>query len=245
MSDKETLSHWDSVKLNDIIQLKDELTLSYLMDQGHEDLTNGADFTVKRKRKITAQDGNTKWLILDIEFSDFTWYLIVKSDKSDFDLYVYYNADDFEDGDRTDMIEKADWLLEEWTNDKELKDLSFSPEIKEGEDVIFKTDGAKYGECVEDGEKSFATVVEYATDAEHDNPLMLALEFNQIEEFENREESEVEAEDDDDDDYGYGYGDTEVEVNVERGVNINEDSSYITLLQGCSVTLNDVDVLRI
>jgi hypothetical protein len=235
MSDKETLSHWDSVKLDDIIQLKDELTLSYLMDQGHEDLTNGADFTVTRKRKITAQDGNAKWLIIDIGFADFTWYLVVKSDKSDFDLYVYYNADEFEDGDRTDMIEKADWLLEEWTDDKELKELEFSPEIKEGEDVIFKTDGAKYGTCLEDSDESFATVVEYATDAEHDNPLMLALEFNQIEPWEDEEESL--AEDD--------YGDIEVEVSVERGVNINEDSSYITLLQGCSVMLNDVDVLRI
>jgi hypothetical protein len=233
--DKEQLSHWQSAKIDDIIQLKDEQTISYLMDQGHENISHGADFTIKRKRKITAQDGNAEWLILDIEFADFTWYLVVKSDRSDFDLYVYYNADNFEDGDREDMIEKADWLLEEFTDDKELKDLEFSPEIKEGEDVIFKTDGAKYGTCFEDGEKSFATVVEYATDAEHDNPLMLALEFNQLEPWVNEEESLAEDED----------GDIEIEITHESGVNINEDSSYITLLQGCSVTLNDVDVLRV
>jgi hypothetical protein len=233
--DKEKLNHWQSANIDDIIQLKDEQTISYLMDEGHENISHGADFTIKRKRKITAQDGNAEWLILDIEFADFTWYLVVKSDKSDFDLYCYYVADGFEDGDRADMVEKADWLLEEFTDGKELKDLSFSPEIMENAEVIFKTDGAKYGTCFEDGDKEFATVVEYATDAEHDNPLMMALEFNQLIPWEESEESYEEDED----------GDVEIEVTHASGVHINEDSSYIMLLQGCGVALNDVDILRI
>ena len=233
--DKEKLDHWQSAKLNDIIQLKDEQTISYLMDKGHENISHGADFTIKRKRKINSQDGNAEWIIFDIEFSDFLWYLVVKSNKSDFDLFIYYVPDGFEDGDRNDIVKKADWLMEVWEDGVELKNLSFASEIQQDENTIFKTSGAEYGTCVEDNEKSFATVVEYTTEADEDNPLMMALEFNQMEEWEDREESL--AEDD--------YGDIEVEVSVESGVHINEDSSYIMLLQGCSVILNDVDVLRI
>lgn len=233
--DKEKLSHWDSVKLNDIIQLKDEQTISYLMEQGHENLTHGADFTVKRKRKINSQDGNAEWLVIDIEFADFLWYLVAKSNGSDFDLYIYYAPDGFVDGDRNDIINNSDWLMEVWEEGTELKDLPFASEIQQDENIIFKTNGPGYGTCIEDGEKSFATVVEYSTDAEEENPLMMALEFNQIEEWEDREESLAVA----------AHRDIEVEVSVESGVNINEDSSYIMLLQGCSVTLNDVDVLRV
>lgn len=232
---KEKLSYWESAKIDDIIQLTDEQTISYLMDQGHENLTHGADFTVKRKRKITAQDSDAEWLILDIEFADFTWYLVVKSNKSDFDMYVYYVSDGFEDGDRQDIIDNSDWLMEVWEDGTELKDLSFAKEIQEGEGVIFKTSGAQYGTCFEDGDKSFATVVEYSTDAEHDNPLMLALEFNQLEPWSTDEKSYEEDED----------GDVEIEVIHESGVHINEDSSYITLLQGCRVTSNDVDLMKV
>ena len=230
--DKEKLSHWESAKIGDIIQLKDEQTISYLMDQGHDNIIHGADFTIQRKRKISSQDNNADWLILDIEFSDFCWNLVVKSNKSDFDLFIYYVPDGFEDGDRNDIIENSDWLMEDLDEGIELKDLSFAKEIQQGEDIIFKMDGPCYGTCLEDGDKSFATVVEYATDAEEENPLMIALEFNQLEEWEERDESLAED----------NFGD--IEVSIESGVNINEDSSYIMLLQGCKVTSNDVDVLR-
>jgi hypothetical protein len=234
-SDKEKLSHWQSAKLEDIIQLKDEQTISYLMDEGHENISHGADFTIKRKRKISAQEGNVEWLIFDMKFADFTWYLIVKSNGSDFDLYVYYVPGGFEDGDRNDIIDKADWLMEVLEDGTELKDLPFAKEIQQDEDVVFKTNGAVYGTCFEDNDKSFATVVEYATDADEENPLMMAMEFNQLEEWEDSDKSYEEDE----------FGDVEVSITEESGVNINEDSSYIMLLQGCSVTLNDIDVLRI
>lgn len=235
--DKEKLSHWDSVKLGDIIQLKDEQTLSFLMEQGVEHISHGADFTVKRKRKIAAHEGKGSWLMFDIELQEFLWCLIVKSNGSDFDLFVYYTPDGFIDGDRKDIIDNSDWLMEVWENDgSELKDLPFAKEIQQEEDIIFKTSGPQYGTCVEDDEKSFATVVEYSTDVEgEENPLMMAVEFNQLEEYAKRDESLSIDED----------GDVEIEVTAESGVHINEDSSYIMLLQGCSVALSDVDVLRI
>ncbi len=233
---KEKLSHWESAKVDDIIQLTDEQTISYLMEQGHENLTHGADFTVKRIRKINAQDSKVEWLILDIEFADFLWYLVAKSNGLDFDLFIYYTSDGFVDGDRNDIIDNSDWLMEVWEDGTELKDVAFAKEIQQGEGTIFKTDGAIYGICREDGEQSFASVVEYITDdTEEENPLLLALEFNELKAWSEREESVEEDED----------GDVEVEVTVESGVHINEDSSYIMLLQGCRVTLNDVDLMKV
>lgn len=235
VSNKESLSHWDSAKIGDIIQLKDEQTLSYLMESKVENITHGADFTIKRRRRITANEGRAVWLLLDIELQEFLWCLVVKSNGPDFDLFVYYTPDGFIDGDRNDIIDNSDWLMEVWEDGTELKDLPFAKEVKQGEDIIFKTSGPQYGTCVEDNDKSFATVVEYSTDAAgEENPLLMVVEFNQLEEWSEREESL--AEDD--------YDDIEVEVSVESGVNINEDSSYIMLLQGCSVPVGDVDVLR-
>lgn len=235
VSNKESLSHWESAKKGDLIQLKDEQTLSYLMEQKVEHISHGADFTIKRRRRITANEGRTVWLLLDIELEEFLWCLVVKSNGPDFDLFVYYTPDGFIDGDRNDIINNSDWLMEVWEDGTELKNLPFAKEVKQGEDIIFKTSGPQYGTCVEDNDKSFATVVEYSTDADgEENPLLMVVEFNQLEEWSEREESL--AEDD--------YGDIEVEVSVESGVNINEDSSYIMLLQGCSVPVGDVDVLR-
>ena len=237
VSNKESLSYWSSVKLEDIIQLKDEQTISFLMDEGCENLTHGADFTIKRKRGISAQEGKAEWIILDIEYTNFTWTLIIKSNGADFDSFIYYAPDGFVDGDRNDIIENADWLMEVWEEGTELKDLSFAKEIQQGEDTIFKTSGPQYGTCFEDGDKSFATVVEYITESEdEENPLMTVIEFNQIEEYE--ESNPICSENE--------FGDIEIEgIEVEKGVNINEDSSYIMLLQGCSISVGDIDVLRI
>jgi len=233
---KEKLSHWESAKVDDIIQLKDEQTIGFLMEEGHENLTHGADFTIKRIRKIEAQEGKAEWLILNMEFADFQWYFIAKSNGADFDMFIYYVPDGFEDGDRQDITDKADWLMEVWEDGTELKDVSFAKEIQQGEATLFKTDGAVYGMCREDGDKSFASVVEYSTDdPEEENPLMLAIEFNELEAWSEREESVEEDED----------GDVEVEVTVESGVNINEDSSYIMLLQGCRVSIGDVDLMKV
>lgn len=234
--DKETFAYWDSAKLEDIVQLKDEQTIAFLMEEGHEYLSHGADFTLKRKRKIEAHDGKTKWLILDIEYSPFTWYLIIKSNGSDFDLYLYYVPDGFVDGDRKDVVENSDWLFEEFAEGTPLKDVPFALDVKQGEDVIFKTDGPQYGTLSEDGDKSFATIVEYDCDIEEEeNPLLMAMELNEMQDWETSEKSFAEDEE----------GDIEVEVSVEGGVNINEDSSYITLLQGCRLLCGDVEILRV
>ena len=234
-TDKEELSYWISVKLGDIIQLTDEQTIGYLMEEGYEHLSHGADFTVNRKREITAHEGRTKWLILDIEYGVFTWYLIVKSNGLDFDLYLYYIPEGFVDGDRNDIINNSDWLMEVWEDGMELKDLPFAKEIQQGEGILFKTDGPRYGTFVEDRDKSFATIMEYSCDAEGEkNPLLIALELNNAEGWEESEES-LSVDD---------YGDIKVEVTTEEGVTINEDSSYIILLQGCKIAIGDIDVLR-
>ena len=112
-SSKDSLSYWYAAEIGDIIQLKDEQTISYLMEQGCEHISHGADFTIVRRRSISSQDSSSKWLILDIELNSFLWQLVIKSNNEDFDLYVYYTPDGFVDGDRNDILSNSDWLMEE------------------------------------------------------------------------------------------------------------------------------------
>jgi len=235
-TDKNEVSYWENIQLKDLIQLSDEQTIEYLMEKGHKNIEHGADFTVTRKRVITAQQGPSKWFVFDISFANFVWILVVKTVGADFDLKIYYIPDDFVEGNRDDVLDNDfAWLFDEPENldDYKSSELSFAKEIEEDDNVLFISDGLIYGECREGAEKSFATVVEYSTTSDLENPNMMILEFNNIEEWSEKEVVEVEDE---------GY--EGAEVTVTQGVNIDEENSFITLLQGCKVNMNDVSLLK-
>jgi len=67
---KEEVTYWTSVKVGDLVQLKDEQTISDLMERGMENIIHGADFSVVRDRRITSMDKKIKWLIFDITILD-------------------------------------------------------------------------------------------------------------------------------------------------------------------------------
>ncbi|MHA1469525.1 MAG: hypothetical protein ACTSSP_03055 [Candidatus Asgardarchaeia archaeon] len=241
IEDKEKVAQWQQLKIDDIVQLSDEQTLSFLMDEGHKDIANGADFTIKRRRVITCQDAPIKWIILDIEFGDILWYLIVKIIKHEFELKIMYIPDDFEEGNRADMLDSgSDWVFEKADFENcELPSLVFSQKIFQNddgqdEDIVYVTEGPRYGLCMEDGEKSFATVVEYETKSDCENPESLTLEFNNVQEWRDEEESlELDA-----------YGDVEIETEITEGIDVDEENSFITFLQGCKVNINDVKLWK-
>ena len=112
----------------------------------------------------------------------------------------------------------------------------FAIEIQQGDDVIFKTDGPQFGVCTEEKNKSFATIVEYSTDSsEETNPLLMAIELNKIEKCISKEKEVFED----------CFGNEVTSITSIEDIEINEDSSYIMLLQGYSVLSCDVDLLRI
>ncbi len=233
-ANKEKMSYWENANIGDLIQLSDEQTISFLMDNGCENLDHGADFEIKRKRVITAQDGPARWLLLDISLKDFLWYVVVKSTGAEVDVKVCYIPDNFTEGNRQDLLDNdLHWIFGEPEDEEnfDVAKLAFSPTIEEEEGVIFSTEGSEYGECSEGSERSFTTITEYLSTSEMDNPEMILLEFNNIEEWSNEEES-------DEDDFG------DVEVEETGGVDIDTESSFIILLQGCMVHLNDIKLLK-
>ena len=185
-TDKNEISYWENIQINDLIQLSDEQTIEYLMGEGVEHIEHGADFTVTRKRVITAQDGPTKWFIYNICLADFVWFVVVKAAGVDFDVKIYFLPGGFEEGNRDDIIDNDfAWLFEEPedTDNYESSKLAFTSEFEEDDDTIFKVEEVVYGECKEGSEKSFATVVEYLTSSDIENPEMMVLELNNVAEW--------------------------------------------------------------
>jgi hypothetical protein len=234
-TDKTTLAYWEQIQRGDLIQLSDEQTIADLMEDGCQNIEHGADFEVTRIRKISAQQGSARWLIFDISLSSFQWVVVVKSVGVGLDVKVCYTPDDFNDGSRQDMMDNdCLWLFENRDNidSSTLSELTFASCIEEGEDTIYSTNGSEFGECREYDEKSFATITEYLTESDVENPELIILEFNNIEEWSNSEEQE------DEDDF------EEISVEHSSGVTIDEENSFITFLQGCRVDLNDIKLLK-
>ena len=233
--ENDKLSYWQNAKINELVQLSDEQTLSFLMGEGCKNIEHGADFTITRKRVIESSDDGANWLILDINFSDFVWFLVVRYSGEDFDIKVFYTPDNTAEGNRDNVIENdGQWMFAEPkdVDDFEVKDLEFTQEFTEGdEDIVYTLANREFGSCFEDGEESFATVVEYATEEDDvENPEIMFLEFNNMEKFSDQEQTEDE--------------DGDIVIETSSGVNIDEENSFITSMQGCKVNLNDVKLLK-
>ena len=218
--DKRKVVCWENLKIDELVTLKDEQTLEFLMDQGVSGVANGADFAVKRKRVINSQDGSCQWIILDIELGEVYWFLIVKSYGDDFDINVCFMADGIPDGSRHDFAEQDSMFIfdvpetDEDADDEEVDpyELDFILDFEDGDGVKFKTASPIYGTSKEAGENdSFATVVEYTAEKDCENPLAMVMEFNAVDE----EDGEI-----------------------------NNSSSYLFMVQGCQVSLGDVELLK-
>lgn len=215
--DKRKVGCWENLKVDELVTLKDEQTLEFLMEQGVSGIANGADFTVKRRRVINSQDGSCQWIILDIELGEVYWFLIVKSYGEDFDINVCFMADGIPDGSRFELAEADSMFIfdvPETEEDEEVDpyELDYVTDFEDGDGVQFKTSGPVYGTSKEANEDdSFATVVEYNADKDCENPLAMIMEFNAVEE----EDGEI-----------------------------NNSSSYLFMVQGCQVSLGDVELLK-
>ena len=232
-TDKEKLAYWEDVQVGDLIQLSDEQTISYLMENLCKNIDHGADFEVKRIRKITAQNSSALWFLFDISFSNFMWFVVVKSMDINLDIKVYYAPDDFETGNRQDMMDSDSlWLFESRDNidSSILPQLGFASQIEEGEDTVYCTNGSEFGECKEGDERSFATITEYITESDVENPELMIVEFNNVEELSDSEEDETD--------------DETAEHSTILGVNVDEENSFIIFLQGCKVNPNDIKLLK-
>jgi hypothetical protein len=224
--DKYKENYWNKIKVGSIIQLDDTQTLEFLLENGMPVSSNGADFEVVRVKDLSLNDDSVKMKLVYIQLDDILWYLVVHNVENEITLKIYYQPDDIDFGNRQDLLDSDCYYLWEEPEDVDnivLTDLVFSTEIDE-DGIIYKSlIGAMHGTSVEVGEKdNFATVVELSTETECEDKDFLIIEVCNVEVEEQLED-------------GYLVGGPIV--------NIDTSNSFVMFLRGCSVQMNDVEVL--
>lgn len=225
--DKYSQEYWNKIKVGSIIQLDDTQTLEFLIEQGKKVSSNGADFEVVRVKDISLNDGSIKMKVVYIQLDDIVWYLIVHNVEGEIKLKIYYQPDDFVFGNREDLLENECFYLFDAPEDEEnvvAEDLVFTTHWEEDATIYKSLLGVTYGTSTEAGEKDdFVTVVQMATEIECDDTDLLIIELCNV---------EVKEQLDND---GYTEG--------EPIVDIDSSNSWVMFLRGCSVEMNDVEVL--
>jgi len=165
------------VAKGDIILLKDEQTLIEMMETG--DLETSFEVTVARVRTLHNNELGISWTI--IEFTYIETILIIKQVDNLKDYRLYYEPDDFEPGDRKDLINNGSlWLFDLPVVMDVLHDdpvdynaIKFS-EVIEDETCIFKIKGGTFSG---DFDNDLFMVTEWVTDDNCDNPELIAIEW--------------------------------------------------------------------
>lgn len=227
MMDKYQKAYWNKIHVGSIIQLDDMQTLEFLVEQGVNVTEHGADFQVVRIKDMSLNDGSIKMKIVWLQLDDILWYLTVWNVEGEIKLKIYYQPDDFICGNRLDLLKRECFYMFEAPEDEEnviAEDLVFTSTWDEDDIVYNSLHGVVYGTSVEDGKEDFATVVSMTTEEECEDTDVLIIELCNV---------DVEEQVDND-----GYADGEPEVHI------NSTDSWVMLLKGCSVEMNDVEVLN-
>jgi hypothetical protein len=162
-------------------------------------------------------------------------YLGIKIVGDKMDVRAYFKPDGLEFGTRANLIAEQEhlWIFQEpedvdnFNPYKDSHDLEFTDQIfqnneKDAECIFDRkggySDGLLHGECIEDGETVFVSILEYSTGDEHENPEILIIELGSME-----------------------MGEFEEDEPTPR-----PEGGYVMLLQGCNISsMSDVSVIRI
>lgn len=252
-----TKNFWKKLKVGDIIGLQDKQAIEDQMDEGK---TLGETYTVRSIKTFKAEGEHgclAEFLLVEMDKEEETLYLSIKLVDKDVTLRVFYEAEEFEQGNREDILAREEeWLFKEPedTNDFDPGDLEYASSIIQNiddEDVEFTQlpQGELHGSCTVVPEETgvgnvFMTLVEYSTDVDCDNPYMLVIEEEVIdccEEDEDGKEYEdngYETENEWDGYDGYdGDGDDDYEDEDD-----DEEGGLITLYLGSDLSPLDINV---
>ena len=182
-TDKYTADFWRGVKVGQTLCLSDEQAIEDAMESKTADLE--MNYIIDSIRIIKHEETGIEWRFLQLRSDDNMWLLVKIVDK-EFDLRIYFEPDDFEQGNRADMIEnECHWVFEEPedTDDFELNDLEFAKtfEMCEAEYTI-KRFGMLCGviQCQPSNrgvDGSMTCIAEYQTDADTKNTEIIFLEI--------------------------------------------------------------------
>lgn len=191
LEDKRDPAYWRAIKPDTTITLTDEQAL--------RESVSGQNYLVKQVIKIREKSGICEWLLFELEGQEEapdSWLMAKLVDK-EVDIRVYFESDDFESGNRDDIIEQDDLWLFQPPEDPEFclehNELAYTKHIgwdfpgdEEGDDDIHVDYNVKIGELQGDisydppqsGQRELlATVVEFDTSDETTCPELLVLEI--------------------------------------------------------------------
>lgn len=220
MINKESAQFWQTVTPDSIITLSDEQTISDSIDRG-EGLAS-RDYKVESIWTITASDNIAKWILFKLDDDDQEIFLVAKIVDSVFNLYVFFQPEEFESGNRKDLIDRGEaWLFmePEDPDDFEFDELEFVNKLilndqdEEGEEIEIpyklKGQGVIFGSCTHSPAMSgisamMAVMVEYSALKPSHNPEVMILEI---------------------------------------GGSKGNEGGLISMLMGCPITLSEIEVL--
>ena len=221
MEEKESPRFWRELKPGSTISLNDVQALDDSMKTGLGPAAR--DHVVREIRSIKQLQGPVEWRLFNVEDGDERLWFLVKIVDPDVALRVYFEAEGFEPGTRSELIDREmSWLFQEPEDPDNFRcnELAYAEEIIQGLEVEgeekeirfrIKPQGEQHGACTHEPRQSWpqvmmATVVEYATEEACANPELLLLEL---------------------------------------GGEESEEGGVITLLLGCDVRFSEVDVLAV
>jgi hypothetical protein len=178
----------------DIVCLSDRQTVEDLLEAGVPNAVNGLSLEVERVRHILQAEGLCDWHLADLSGGPQgqpKLFLLAKCVENDRDLRIYWIPDDFRHPQtRGDLIDAGIlWLFEEPADTSNFRpcDLRFTEWIcrdtEDGQAEYAVKGGPLHGECFEFPrppgvlQPQLATVVEYRTETDTDNPEILVLEI--------------------------------------------------------------------
>lgn len=249
MNNKTSPEHWRNINPGDSVVLTDEQAIqeSLRRDQGADGLT----YLVQSVIKISELNGLCEWRLLKLDDEEQDVRLLIKIVDDEVDLRVVFGADGFESGNRQDMIDAEElWLFNEPEDPDnfDLIELQFANEVlwnvpvggPTGDGMVEATYRKKvrdfYGRVFTDPPESgvgdqIATIVEYVTDADCDNPELLILETGEV--------GSILIEEDYDEDGEFISEEHETTTNAES------QGGYIEVFFGALIRANEVSVLTI
>lgn len=179
---------WLALKSGSTVLLSDKQSLIDSRDRGFglKPLT----FSVKRVMLLTENENMAKWIFVDISDDKQPLCLMAKYVNEEVDFRVYYLSEDFKATTRQGAIDRGDlWLFQKPSNEHDFKpiELRYTMDIKQTlkskEELNYSQKAQKEmsGSWTEnpprDGMSNMlATIVEYCTDVECENPEMMILE---------------------------------------------------------------------
>lgn len=188
LDDKRDPAYWRAIKPDSTLTLTDEQAL--------RESVSGEDYLVKQVTKIREKGGICEWLLFELEGQGDTpdSWLMAKLVDQEVDIRVYFESNDFESGNRNDMIEQETlFMFQKPDDDYSCEELRYAKHIgwdfpgdEDDDDDIHVDYNVKVGELQgdvsydprESGQHELlATVVEFDTSDETTCPELLVLEI--------------------------------------------------------------------